>query len=479
MRLGRVIIVSVAIFLLSISSLHAQDSLWSKLYGHTGNGGVLDSDRGLCGAITSDGNYIFGGVSYSFSGRLSDFWVVRTDQNGDSLWTRNYGTAGYEEAHYLIQNGDGGYVICGDTRPSGGNYNMYIVRTDSLGDTLWTRNYGSPAGDDKGWAVIRPGDGGFLVVGNGYGSGWDLFMLRIDDNGDSLWTRRYGGPYPDVAYGVTQTADGGFALTGFYSDDDFGSTRLWLLRTDSMGDTLWTRKYSIDNGWSKGEAIEALADGGFIIAGQNYTTIIDASMLLLRVDSLGSEIWHRQFGGQFIESAQSLDITNDGGFIVGGQTDSYGGGNKDFYIVRTDSSGDSLWASYFGHNGIDYCHEIRVDHNNDIIAFGQHHIYGSQDFDFWMIKIEDGVSQGSCDYETGDINYSGNLNGLDVTFGVAYFKGGSAPPYECECTPGNTWHVAGDVNGSCSFNGLDITYLVGYFKGGIEVMPCPDCPPSD
>jgi hypothetical protein len=89
-----------------------------------------------------------------------------------------------------------------------------------------------------------------------------------------------------------------------------------------------------------------------------------------------------------------------------------------------------------------------------------------------------GGGGGGCDYVVGDVNDSGTLNGLDVTYGVSYFKGGALPPYECECTPGNTWYVGGDVNGSCTYNGLDITYLVTYFKGGSDPLPCADCPPS-
>lgn len=85
----------------------------------------------------------------------------------------------------------------------------------------------------------------------------------------------------------------------------------------------------------------------------------------------------------------------------------------------------------------------------------------------------------SCVYTTGDANNSGEFNGLDVVFGVAYFKGGPPPPYECECTPGNIWYVGGDVNGNCSYNGLDITYAVGYLKGGPDLVPCPDCPPPN
>jgi hypothetical protein len=85
---------------------------------------------------------------------------------------------------------------------------------------------------------------------------------------------------------------------------------------------------------------------------------------------------------------------------------------------------------------------------------------------------------GSCIYTVGDANGSWSYNGLDITYGVAFFKGGTPPPYECECTAGNTWYVAGDVNASCDFNGLDITYGVAYFKGGPAPQPCPECPPT-
>jgi hypothetical protein len=87
-------------------------------------------------------------------------------------------------------------------------------------------------------------------------------------------------------------------------------------------------------------------------------------------------------------------------------------------------------------------------------------------------------SPSNCDYVIGDINNSGNTNGLDVVFMVNYFKGGATPPYVCQCTPGNSWHVAGDVNNSCNFNGLDVTYLVGFFKGGSVLIPCSSCPPN-
>ena len=90
----------------------------------------------------------------------------------------------------------------------------------------------------------------------------------------------------------------------------------------------------------------------------------------------------------------------------------------------------------------------------------------------------EGIQGGPCEYVVGDVNGSDSYNGLDITYGVAFFKGGLAPVYECDCGPNGTWYVAGDVNASCSYNGLDITYGVAYFKGGTGPIPCGDCPPA-
>jgi len=83
------------------------------------------------------------------------------------------------------------------------------------------------------------------------------------------------------------------------------------------------------------------------------------------------------------------------------------------------------------------------------------------------------------DYVVGDVNGSGDFNGLDITYGVSYLKGGPAPTYACECVSGNVLYPSGDINASCSYNGLDITYGVAYLKGGSYLYPCPDCPPVE
>ena len=122
--------------------------------------------------------------------------------------------------------------------------------------------------------------------------------------------------------------------------------------------------------------------------------------------------------------------------------------------------------------------------NDDSLEVGTYYwrvksvgFYGESAFSApWNFTVEEGAA--GCTYVVGDVNNNGSFNGIDVTYGVGYFKGGNPPPYSCECTPGSTWFVAGDVNGNCSFNGIDITYMVSYFKGGNAPIPCPSCPPA-
>jgi hypothetical protein len=82
-----------------------------------------------------------------------------------------------------------------------------------------------------------------------------------------------------------------------------------------------------------------------------------------------------------------------------------------------------------------------------------------------------------CNYIIGDVNGSGQFNGLDVTYSVNFFKYGyPVPPYSCDCPRHGTWFVTGDVNGSCAFNGVDVTFMINYLHRGEVISSCPDCP---
>jgi len=578
MRLGTLMILA-----LLISSASAQDTLWTRNYGFIG-----ESDLGMCGNLMSDGGFVVSGISYNDPFPNGDAWIVRCNQNGDTLWTRNYGGINNQEPHFICETSDGGVILTGKFNYGVGAYDMGVIKLGPNGDSLWSNHFGNPGStQDEGNMIIELSGGGYLAVGDIKNTTWDLYMVKMDGLGNMIWSKAYGGSLGgDYAYGVVELADGGFVVTGtIYSSTS--TSDLWLLRTNANGDTLWTRIFNYHNDKDRGDNIVQADNGDFVIGGRTWNGTY-AQLLGLRVDSLGNQIWASEFGslsdGEF---AESIDMTSDGGFVVGGGK---GISTFDYYVVRLDSNGDSLWAAiYNGATGrSDDCYEIRVDNNNDILAFGYTDVasVNPSDLQFWVVKIDDGVIQGGspdidliptafvdtvqegssvnsdlyinnvgnaslyygiaeganwinavpdtgdvptaeadtavitfdassltpgtyngeliinsndldepqvllpvtlvvqvggCSYIPGDINGNGAANGIDVTFGVSFFKGGMPPPHNCHpFCPGtpDPFYASGDVNGSCTFNGIDITYFVAYLKGlQPALLFCPDCPP--
>ncbi len=178
----------------------------------------------------------------------------------------------------------------------------------------------------------------------------------------------------------------------------------------------------------------------------------------------------------FATSLPTFDIQVDiGDFFFSPQTIQIDPGqtvrwvNTSMGISHSSTSDDAFWDSGLISPGGHFDYTF-----SDAGTFGYH----CTPHPSMMATVEVGGGAGGCQYAVGDVNGSGGFNGLDVTYGVSYLKGGNPPTYECECVPGNTWFVTGDVNGSCTYNGLDITYGVSYLKGGSGLTPCADCPPA-
>jgi hypothetical protein len=158
-----------------------------------------------------------------------DVYLVKTNAQGDTLWTRTYGGAACEEGYAVRKTADGGYIITG--RTSG---DLYVIRTNALGDTLWTRTLGGADLYD-GNSVQQTDDGGYIIAGE---ANWDVYLVKTDSEGDTLWTRTYGGSRADRGYSVQQTTDGGYVIAGFTQSYGDEAADLYLVKTDSLGDVL-------------------------------------------------------------------------------------------------------------------------------------------------------------------------------------------------------------------------------------------------
>jgi hypothetical protein len=386
---GLIVLLS-AICLASIAS--AQMSWW-RTYG-----GTYD-DWGYSVQQTADGGYIVTGQTTFFG--ADDVYLVKINAQGDTLWTRTYGGIGGRDVGKSVQQtSDGGYVITGHTTSFGhtGDFDVYLIKTDSSGDTLWTRAFGEARYDDEGNSVQQTTDGGYIVAGynRSFGNHFrDFWLLKSDAQGDTLWTKSYGGPAWDVANSVQQTADGGYIVTGLTYSFGAGYNDFYLVRTDSSGDTLWTRTYG---GRYRDEAnfVQQTTDGGYIIAGRTYSfgtgTPDYANVYLIKTDSSGDTLWTRTYGGSRDDAGFSAQQTVDGGYIVTGWTYSFGPGTPDsdnVYLIKTDSSGDTLWTATYGGTRHDDAYSVQQTADSGYIIAGRTFSFGAgYHSDVYVIKTD-------------------------------------------------------------------------------------------
>jgi hypothetical protein len=238
MRLRLPVSACLLLSTICLSSIAFAQTNWQRTYGGAG------ADGGHSVQQTIDGGFIIAGATSSFSAGDNDVYLIKTNAQGDTLWTRTYGGPGSDQGGSVQQTTDGGYIVAGWTGSFGaGRGDFYLVKTDAQGDTLWTRVYGGP-NYDWGHSVQQTTDGGYIVAGETYSFGAgraDAWLLRTDASGDTLWARTYGDQLYQMGYSVQETNDGGYIVAGF--TDTVGATglRQWLVKTDATGDTLWTR----------------------------------------------------------------------------------------------------------------------------------------------------------------------------------------------------------------------------------------------
>ncbi len=316
---------------------------WEKVYG-------IREDGARCVQETPDGGYIITGYTSSL-GQPLDMWLLKTNALGDTLWTRGYGGASVEIGYCVQKTQDGGYIIVGSTRSSSiainGDNDIWVVKTDSLGDTLWTKVYGGKQ-DDSGYWIEQTSDGGYIVTAR-TGSfsiapipGFSLWLLKLDSLGDTLWTALHcgvaGKRVLDAEGRCVVELEDGYVVSGqVFNSEKEG---LWILRTDTLGDTIWTRKYGSSACDAAGFCIKRTLDNGFVVAG--YDRMTHSVAWLLKTDSMGDTLWIREWAGNGGGGVGfSVDLTSDSGYIMTGKID------NDLCLIKVDSDGNTEWMRKF------------------------------------------------------------------------------------------------------------------------------------
>jgi len=372
--------------ILSAVGAQAQpDSVWSHTYGGSGHDGCLAVKQ------TSDGGYAMAGLSNSFGTGDYDFWLVKTDSVGDSLWSRVYGGSEHDGCLALEHTADGGYVLAGYTDSYGaGDRDMWLLKVDANGDSLWSRTFGGSA-YDYCWTMIQTSDGGFALAGETdcWGAGdKDIRLVKTDANGDSLWSHTYGGSGYEGCFDVQQTSDGGYILAGYTPSFGAGGRDAWLVKTDANGDSLWSRTFG-GSGEERAWSVRETADGGYIVAGITASFGSGSNdFWLIRTDPNGNSLWSNTFGGEQLEMCYEIMLPPNGGYVLTGYTQSYGAGSNDIWLLRTDAYGDSVWSRTFGGPERELCYRLLPTSDGGFILGGQTESFGVGEYDFWLVRTE-------------------------------------------------------------------------------------------
>lgn len=405
---------------------------WQKSLG----GSSIDIPNAI--GQTSDNGYIIAGQSQStdfdVTGNhgLADYWVVKTDGTGAIQWQKSLGGTGVDEAHDVKQTFDGGFIVAGFSRSNNGDVtghhgtasisDVWIVKLDAGGNLQWQKSLGGTSWDEA-ISIEQTADSGYIVGGytvsnNGDVSGnngdYDYWVVKLDAGGNLQWQKCLGGSSTDYGNSLKTTDDGGYIIAGYsYSNDsnvtgNHGQDDYWVAKLDSVGTLQWQKSLGGSLHDQANDVIQTI-DGGYMVAGKSESTNGDVTgnhyyfdYWVAKLDTAGTLQWQKSLGGSSIDEGRSIFQSNDGGYIVAGNSWSnnanvsghHGSTSQwDSWIVKLDTAGIIEWQQSYGGTNADRANAIVQTTDGGYIFCGDsqsddYDVSGNHGgWDYWIVKI--------------------------------------------------------------------------------------------
>lgn len=310
------------------------DTVWTKKFGGK------EDDNGWCIKETSDQGYIITGFTKSFNANENDILLLKTDADGNQQWLKTIGGSGDDIAWSISIANDNGYIIAAQTNSIGnGDLDAYLIKTDENGDTLWTKTFGGPM-IDRVFSVALASDGSILLAGitYSYGSGdRDAYLIKSDSNGNLLWQKTYGGPGYDNAHTVIVNRKDEILLTGY--GDYWGSSGnhdTFLKQINMEGEDIWTQNYGGLNN-DRAMTVFQTQDDGYVLTGftQSYGEGEDWDVYVVKTDRTGDALWTCNYGSPIPDFGYDVIQSDKGDYFVTGWSHGYGHPEGDMLLIKT------------------------------------------------------------------------------------------------------------------------------------------------
>ena len=354
--------------------------------------GTTSSDGGRSVFGTNDGGYIIVGYTYINGPYDVDILLVKTDSEGNVEWNKTIGESGREYGNSCIQTKDGGYIITGFTTSyssSPFNKDVYIVKTDRNGNILWSNSYGG-TDEDEGNSICEGIDDSYIICGytKSFGEGDnDVYLIKIDDNGNIIWDKTFGGISSDRGNKIIKTKDGSFVVAGATGSFGVGLRDFLLIKITNDGEILWSETYGVKSNYEWALSVCETIDDGFLIGGFSdilFNELMD--VYVVKTSSDGSQQWTKRFGeGTFYDYGICIIRTLDGNYSICGTSKSIDNGN-DIYLLKIDNDGNKLFSSVIGENSQEWANSIIQTDNGSCIVTGYTSSDNSNDYDIFLLK---------------------------------------------------------------------------------------------
>ena len=263
---------------------------------------------------------------------------------------------------------------------------------------FWAKTYGG-TGQDYAYSIQQTSDGGYIVAGMGdtFDFDKDLWVLKLNSDGTVAWQKAYRGDDISASF-IQQTSDGGYIVLGVIFNDATRKKYFLVLKLNSDGTVAWQQKAYGETGYEYANSIQQTSDGGYIMAGIGIDfDRIDSDFLVLKLNSDGRIAWQKTYGGTSYDYASSIQQTSDEGYIVVGNTYSFGTGSGDFWILKLNSDGTVAWQKTYGGTSYDFANSIHQTSDGGYIVAGYTYSFGAGFCDFWVLKL---LSDGTINFNS-------------------------------------------------------------------------------
>ena len=387
----------LALLNVSLVALFTQPAYAVVSFAKTYGGWSYDSATSV--QQTSDGGYIVAGSTTSFGAGKRDIFLIKTDAEGNIIWAKTYGGTEDEFASSVQQTSDGGYIVAGFTNSFGtGESDILLIKTDANGNIIWAKTYGGMS-DDEAYSIQQTSDGGFIAAGSTWSFDavvYDAFLIKTDANGNIQWAKTYEVIALDNALSVQQTSDGGYIVAGYTITISGVGADIFLIKTDEKGNIQWAKTYGVTS-YDYATSVQQTSDGGYIMAGGTYSFGVGGrDLFLIKTDANGNISWAKTYGGTDDDLASSVQQTSDGGYIVAGTTWSFGAGGYDIFLIKTDAKGNIQWAKTYGGTSYDYATSVQQTSDGGYILASTTISFGAGERDIFLIKTNARGNVGSC-----------------------------------------------------------------------------------